>query len=100
MSESSIDSETTSKTVPDPAKPKGTRKDGKKAKPAKKAGRAKKPAGKPKEDRTNKKAEVIEMMKRAKGATLAEIMKATGGSRTRSVASFDPDLRQTPAKLP
>ena len=29
-------------------------------------------------DRTNKKAEVIAMMKRAKGATLAEIMEATG----------------------
>jgi len=38
---------------------------------------AKKPASKPKADRTNKKAEVIAMMKRAKGATLAEIMKAT-----------------------
>jgi hypothetical protein len=49
----------------------------KKAKPAKKASSSKKP-GKPKADRTNKKAEVIAMMKRAKGATLAEIMKATG----------------------
>ena len=39
---------------------------------------AKKQASKPKGDRTNKKAEVIEMMKRAKGATLPEIMKATG----------------------
>lgn len=35
------------------------------------------PAGKPKADRTNKKAEVIALMKRAKGATLPEIMKAT-----------------------
>jgi hypothetical protein len=33
---------------------------------------------KPKADRTNKKAEVIAMMKRAKGATLPEITKATG----------------------
>jgi hypothetical protein len=49
----------------------------KKAKPAKKAGRAGKPAGKPKADRANKKAEVIALMKRAKGATLAEIMAAT-----------------------
>lgn len=49
----------------------------KKAKPAKKAGRAKKTAGKPKADRANKKAEVIAMMKCAKGATLAEIMAAT-----------------------
>jgi hypothetical protein len=29
-------------------------------------------------ERSNKKAEVIAMMKRAKGATLAEIMEATG----------------------
>jgi len=49
----------------------------KKAKPAKKASRAKKPARKPKADRANKKAEVIAMMKRAKGATLAEIIAAT-----------------------
>ena len=44
----------------------------KEAKPAKKA------AAKPAADRANKKAEVIAMMKRAKGATLAEIMEATG----------------------
>lgn len=50
----------------------------KKAKPAKKAGRAKKPASRPKADRADKKAEVVTLMKRAKGATLAEIMKATG----------------------
>ena len=31
--------------------------------------------------RTNKKAEVIAMMKRAKGATLAEIMEVTGWQR-------------------
>jgi len=30
-------------------------------------------------DRSNKKAEVIARMKRAKGATLAQIMKTTGG---------------------
>ena len=54
------------------------RKSVKKAKSAKKAGRAKKAAAKPKADRANKKAEGIAMMKRAKGATLAEIMKATG----------------------
>ena len=47
----------------------------KKAKPAKKV--AKKPAGKATE-RSNKKAEVLAMMKRAKGVTLAEIMEATG----------------------
>jgi hypothetical protein len=38
---------------------------------------ARKAAGKPKSDGTNKKAEVIAMMKRAKGETLAEIMGAT-----------------------
>ena len=49
----------------------------KKAKAAKKAKPAKK-SDKPAAERTNKKAEVIAMMKRAKGATLAEIMEATG----------------------
>jgi hypothetical protein len=75
MSENAIDSV---KGAPEPAaaKPKG--KPGKKLKPAKKAGRAKKATAKPKTDRANKKADVIAMMKRAKGATLAEIMKATG----------------------
>jgi hypothetical protein len=77
MSENAIDSETTSKPAADAAKPKGARK-AKKAKSAKKAGRAKKAASKPKADRANKKAEVIAMMKRAKGATLPEIIKATG----------------------
>jgi len=47
----------------------------KKAKPVKNA--AKKAAGKATE-RSNKKAEVIAMMKRAKGVTLADIMKVTG----------------------
>jgi hypothetical protein len=63
----SIESENTSTSAP---ATKGPRK-AKKAKPAKKA------AAKPKTDRTNKKADVIAMMKRAKGATLAEIMKLT-----------------------
>jgi len=76
MNANAIDSE--SKPAPDTAKPKGARKPTKKAKPAKKAGRAKKPASTPKSDRANKKAEVIAMMRRAKGATLPEIMKATG----------------------
>ena len=57
--------------------PKTKRAIGKKAKPAKKAGRTKKPATKPKAERANKKAAVIALMKRAKGATLAEIMAAT-----------------------
>jgi hypothetical protein len=74
---STIDSESNGK--PEAEAPiKGARKASKNAKPAKKASRAKKPAAKPKADRTNKKAEVIAMMKRAKGATLPEIIKATG----------------------
>jgi hypothetical protein len=75
MSENAIDS---AKVTPEPAAAKPKRKPGKKAKPANKAGRAKKSSSKPKADRTNKKADVIAMMKRAKGATLPEIMKATG----------------------
>jgi hypothetical protein len=72
MSENLIDS--TSKPAAELAKLKGARKGEKKAKPSKKAGRAKKLASKPKADGTNKKAEVIAMMKRAKGATLPEII--------------------------
>lgn len=71
-----IDSENSAQPNPEAAKPKGG-KPAKKAKPAKKTPRANKAAGKPKADRTNKKAEVIAMMKRSKGATLAEIMSAT-----------------------
>ena len=48
----------------------------KKAKATKKAGPTKK--GRDQGERSNKKAEVIAMMKRAKGATLAEIMEVTG----------------------
>ena len=77
MSENAIDSHHTSKPASDTAKPKGARK-AKRAKAAKKAARPKKPAANPKTDRANKKAEVIAMMKRAKDATLPEIMKATG----------------------
>src|SRR5258706_6912472 len=50
-------------------------------KPTKKAKAAKKAAGKKtgdKDERGNKKAEVIAMMKRSKGATLAQIADATG----------------------
>jgi hypothetical protein len=43
----------------------------------KKAGKAKKAASKPAAERSNKKADVIAMMKRTKGATLPEIMAAT-----------------------
>jgi len=50
----------------------------KKAKAAKKPTLASKRSTKPVAERVNKKAEVIAMMKRARGATLAEIVKATG----------------------
>src|SRR5260370_38775069 len=58
------------------AKPSKKAKSTKQAKPAKKG--AKKAAAKPAAERTNKKAEVIAMMKRAKGVTLAEIVESTG----------------------
>jgi Protein of unknown function (DUF3489) len=64
---------------PATAKPEPPRKA---AKPGKKGKPAKKVSGKADDikvsDRSNKKAEVIAMMKRAKGATLAEIMETTG----------------------
>jgi hypothetical protein len=63
MSENAIDSDSTSKPAPETAKSQGGRKE-KKAKPAKKARAGNEPA-KPKMDATNKKAEVITMMKRA-----------------------------------
>ena len=69
MSENTIVSENT--PAREAPKPKSKRKPGKKDKAAKKA----KPGKKPATERANKKAEVITMMKRAKGATLAEIMK-------------------------
>jgi len=75
MSEQTIESGSSGKTAADAAAPKRTHKPAKKVKAAK-VSRARK-AGKPKADRANKKAEVVAMMKRAKGATLAEIMKAT-----------------------
>ena len=55
-----------------------------KAAAPKKEGKAPRPARAQKgatEARTNKKAEVIALMKRAKGATLAEIMETTGWLR-------------------
>ena len=64
--------------APEAEQPKAKRRPAKRTKPAKKAGRTKKATGKPKAERTNKKAEVIALMKRAKGATLAEIVEATG----------------------
>ena len=63
------------KTKSKKASKRGT--DAKKAKAAKKPPRAKKADRKPAAERGIKKAEVIALMKRAKGATLAEIMAAT-----------------------
>jgi len=68
---------TESEKTAEAPQPKAKRISAKKAKPAKKAARAKKPTSKLKVDRANKKAEVIALMKRAKGATLAEIMALT-----------------------
>lgn len=76
MSEDTNDSGSNGK-APEAA-PKRTRKTAKKTKATKKAAGGKRPGSKPKADRSNKKGEVIAMMKRAKGATLPEIMKATG----------------------
>jgi hypothetical protein len=75
---STIDSEHDDKPAPEAEQPKGKRKSTKRGKATTKTGRAKKTAAQPKADHANKKAEVIAMMKRAKGATLPEIMKATG----------------------
>ena len=64
-----------------PEEPKKPAKAAKGAKPAKKAKALKKAAGKKtgdKGERRNKKAEIIAMMKRAKGATLAQIGETTG----------------------
>jgi hypothetical protein len=76
MSTNTIDTEKT----PDASAPqaKGRRTAAKNVKPAKRARQPKKAAGKPQADRSNKKAEVIALMKRARGATLAEIVAATG----------------------
>ena len=61
---------------------KGAKPAAKKAKPARKAKAAKKAKpvakDKPAAERSNKKAEVIALMKRAKGATLTEIGELTG----------------------
>ena len=60
-----------------PATPVATERTRSKKSPAKTPRRARAQNGAT-ESRTNKKAEVIAMMKRAKGVTLAEIMEATG----------------------
>src|ERR1700733_15323034 len=76
MSTNTSDTEETPDTSVPQAK--GRRTTAKKAKTAKKTRQPKKAAGKPNAERANKKADVIAMMKRPKGATLAEIVAATG----------------------
>jgi len=93
MSTNTIDTEKTPDTSTPQPQAKGRRTAAKKTKPAKKARQPKKAAGKPPADRANKKAEVIAMMKRAKGATLPEIMKATG-----LAAAHSAWLRQHPGQ--
>jgi len=75
MSTNTIDTEKTPNASAPQAK--GRRTAAKKSKAAKKAASGKKAASKPKADRTNKKAEVIALMKRVRGATFAEIMAVT-----------------------
>jgi hypothetical protein len=72
MNTNAIDTEKT--TTPEPGATRAkARRTAAKIKPAKKAGAAKRPAGKQKADSANKKAEVITLMKRAKGvATTGE----------------------------
>ena len=76
MTTDSIDS-SSARPAPEAEPPKPKRKRVKKAKREKKATKPKKPS-KPKAERANKKGEVIALINRAKGATLAGIMKATG----------------------
>ncbi len=79
MSTKPIEAQETPATETLPAKRKSAPKKPKNAKAAKNSPHSKKTsAGKPKADRANKKSEVITLMKRAKGATLAEIMATTG----------------------
>ena len=73
-----IYSEKTTAGASQPAKSKGARKSAKSTKPAKKPRRSKKVERQPKAKRANRKAEVVDLMSRPGGATLVEIMEATG----------------------
>jgi Protein of unknown function (DUF3489) len=76
MSTDTIESDNSRKSAPETEKPvKGRTR---KPKATNKARGTKKPTAKPKAGRANKKAEVIALMQRTKGATLAEIMNETG----------------------
>ena len=81
-------------------KPRKKAKAAKKAKPA-----AKKADGKPAAERTNKKAEVIALMKRAKGATLADIAELTAWQRHTirgfvSILGKKASTRSSPRRIP
>jgi hypothetical protein len=77
MSTNTIETQETAQT--EASRPKRKRPAAKTAKSAKKSPRGKKPASKAqKTESSNKKAEMIALIKRAKGATLAEIVAATG----------------------
>jgi hypothetical protein len=76
-----VNSESIDTSTPEASEPKAksnAAKTAKKAKSQKKQRGAKKAPAKAKSDRTNKKANVVTMMKRPKGASLPEIMKETG----------------------
>ena len=81
MSNVTIETDAPAQVQPSETKPRKAAKrpkSAKKAKVSKKAKPAKKADRKPAAERSNKKAEVIALMKRAKGATLDEIVAATG----------------------
>ena len=81
----SNDSENTSTSAAEAPATKGPRK-AKKAKSTKKASRPKKAAAKPKADRTNKKAEVIAMMKRANRPWFCRYIKKRDHARQLALA--------------
>jgi hypothetical protein len=92
MSENAI--ENNSRPEPDTATPKGARKASKKGKPAKKASPAKKPVGKPKGDRSNKKAEVTGAhLSGASSASASDIHPPAQRTKTR------PSTRPKPIKI-
>jgi hypothetical protein len=78
MSNVTIETENAAPAKGEATKRPAKRKAAKKAKPAKNVAPAKKNAKQPASERSNKKAEVIAMMKRAGGATLDAIMQTTG----------------------
>lgn len=74
MSNETIENATPASDV---GQPKAKRKGSKKTKATKKQAAARKAVRKAKADRSNKNAVIIELLKRAKGAMVAEITKAT-----------------------